>query len=209
MRAVWLAWLVVVMSVSQAWSWGQEGHSIVAEIAQRRLDPATLDKIANLLALEAPALDRPNVTLVSIANWADDYRADHKDTAGWHFVNIPDDRSTYDPDADCKNGDCVIDAIVRFRPVLADCSKSVTERLQALKFIVHFIGDIHQPLHTSERWDAYTAKDDQCGNLVPVTFFGQTTNLHAVWDTGLIMRTVYNWAPMSFDSRRPGFRGVT
>ncbi|MGY8684088.1 S1/P1 nuclease [Bradyrhizobium sp. UFLA05-153] len=193
MRAIWLAWLVVIMSVSQARSWGQEGHAIVAEIAQRRLDPATLDKIATLLALEAPALDHPHVTLASIGSWADDYRADHKDTAGWHFVDIPDDRSTFDPNADCKKGNCVIAAIARFRTVLADCSKPAPERLQALKFIVHFIGDVHQPLHASDRWDAYTGKDDQGGNLVPVTFFGQTTNLHALWDTGLIMRTVYNW----------------
>ncbi|MEK9285460.1 MULTISPECIES: S1/P1 nuclease [unclassified Bradyrhizobium] len=193
MRAVWLAWLVLGVSVSQAWSWGQEGHAIVAEIAQRRLDPATLGKIEGLLAQEAPGLDHPNVTLASIASWADDYRADHKDTAGWHFVDMPDDRSTYDPDADCKNGNCVVEAIARFRAVLGDCSKPASERLQALKFIVHFVGDIHQPLHASDRSDAYTGKDDQGGNLVPVTFFGQTTNLHTLWDTGLIMRTVYNW----------------
>jgi hypothetical protein len=193
MRAVRLAWLIVVASVSQAWSWGQEGHAIVAEIAQRRLDPATLGKIDALLALEVPSLDHPRVALASIAGWADDYRADHKDTGGWHFVNIPDDRSTYDPDADCKGGNCVIEAIARFRAILADCSKPAPERLQALKFIVHFVGDIHQPLHASDRWDAYTGKDDQGGNLVPVTFFGQSTNLHVLWDTGLIMHTVYNW----------------
>ncbi|MGX9431872.1 MULTISPECIES: S1/P1 nuclease [Bradyrhizobium] len=57
------------------------------EIARRRLDPATLGKIEGLLAQEAPALDHPNVTLASIASWADEYRADHKDTAGWHFVD--------------------------------------------------------------------------------------------------------------------------
>lgn len=193
MRALWLAWLLVVGFVSQAWAWGQEGHAIVAEIAQRRLDPATLGKVEALLVLDVPALDHPTIALASIASWADDYRADHKDTGDWHFVDIPDDRSTYDPDADCKDGKCVVAAIARFRGILSDCAKSPAERLQALKFIVHFVGDIHQPLHASDRWDSYTGKDDQGGNLIPVTFFSQSTNLHALWDTGLIMHTVYDW----------------
>ena len=178
---------------TQVLAWGQEGHSIVAEIAQRRLDESSLAKIRALLAAEAPAVDHPAVALSSIASWADDYRATHSDTASWHFVDIPDDRSTYDPDVDCKSGACVVDAIARFKSVLADCSKPAADRLQALKFVVHFVGDIHQPLHATDRWDAYTGKDDQGGNLVPVTFFGQATNLHAVWDTGLIMHTVYDW----------------
>jgi hypothetical protein len=71
------------------------------------------------------------VALSSIASWADDYRASHSDTASWHFVNIPDDRSTYDADIDCKNGACVVAAIGRFKSVLADCSKPAADRLQA------------------------------------------------------------------------------
>jgi hypothetical protein len=193
MRALSLAWLVVIASISQAWPWGQEGHSIVAEIAQRRLDPATLSKIEALLSLDTPSLARPTISLAAIGSWADDYRAAHQETAPWHFVDIPDDRATYDPDADCKQGNCVVEAISRFKAVLADCSKPASERLEALKFIVHFVGDIHQPLHASDRSDSYTGKDDQGGNLVPVTFFGQSSNLHAVWDTGIIMRTVYDW----------------
>ena len=108
-------------------------------------------------------------------------------------MNIPDDHQGYDPDADCKNDGCVVAAIARFKAVLADCSKSPADRLQALKFLTYFVGDIHQPLHATDRWDAYTGKDDQGGNLVPVTFLGQSTNLHTVWDTGLIMHTVYDW----------------
>lgn len=119
-----------------------------------------------MLALEVPALDRPSISLASIANWADDYRADHKDTADWHFVDIPDNRSTYDPAADCKDGKCAVELVVRFRTILADCSKRPAERLQTLKFIVHFVGDRHQPLHATDRWGAYTDRDDQGGNFV-------------------------------------------
>jgi S1/P1 Nuclease/Phage integrase family len=88
---------------------------------------------------------------------------------------------------------CAVEAIARFKGVLADCSKSREDRIEALKFVVHFVGDIHQPLHATNRTDSYTGKDDQGGNLVNVTFFGADTNLHAVWDTGLIMHTVYDW----------------
>ena len=193
MKTIGLVCLIAMNLPTQVLAWGQEGHSIVAEIAQRRLNVVSLAKIQALLAVEAPSIDHPAIALSSIASWADDYRASHSDAAAWHFVNIPDDRSTYDPEADCKNGACAVDAIGRFKAVLADCSKPAADRLQALKFLVHFVGDIHQPLHATDRWDAYTGKDDQGGNLVPVTFFGQATNLHAVWDTGLIMRTVYDW----------------
>jgi hypothetical protein len=192
MKVTALVSMLVLLPLGPALGWGQEGHSIVAEIAQRRLDQATLAKIANLLKLDTPEGQSP-VSLASIASWADAYTADHPETAGWHFVNIPDDRFTYQPDVDCKNGNCVVDAINRFKTVLADCSKKPEERKDALKFLVHFVGDIHQPLHTTHRIDAYTKVDDQGGNKVPVTFFGTPMTLHQLWDTGLIMRTVHAW----------------
>jgi len=76
--------------------------------------------------------------------------------------------------------------------VLGDCSKPLSERSEALRFLIHFVGDIHQPLHDETRYGA-DGKDDRGGNDVSVTFFGQKNNLHAVWDTGIIMHTVYNW----------------
>jgi hypothetical protein len=192
MKVTALVTLLVLLPLGQALGWGQEGHSIVAEIAQRRLDQATLAKIANLLKLDTPEHQAP-VSLASIASWADDYTAEHPETAGWHFVNIPDDRSTYRPDVDCKNGNCVVDAINRFKAILADCSKTPQERKDALKFLVHFVGDIHQPLHATHRIDPYTRIDDQGGNKIQVFFFGTPMTLHQVWDTGIIMRTVHAW----------------
>jgi hypothetical protein len=181
------SWAIMfaLASAGNAYGWGQEGHSIVAELAQHRLTDASVSALQKLLGR--------NVSLASIASWADDYRAEHPETGGWHFVNIPDDRATYDPAVDCAKQNCAVDAITHFTAVLGDCAKTAEEQTEALKFIVHFVGDIHQPLHSTDRADPYTRKDDQGGNLVKVTFFGADTNLHAVWDTGLIMHTVYDW----------------
>src|SRR5262245_33597645 len=95
MRTVGLALLLVPLVPLGAWTperahaWGQEGHSIVADIAQRRLDTGTLEKIKALLKSEAPDVEAPQVALASIASWADDYRSKHPESSNWHFVDIP------------------------------------------------------------------------------------------------------------------------
>ncbi len=184
MKAALFGVLLTLSVPQQAFAWGQEGHSIIAEIAQQRLDADTLRRVKTLLGGE--------VSMASVASWADDYRAAHPETAGWHFVNIPLDNTAYDPDRDCAKSDCVVQAIARLRAAVGDCSKPAGDRSEALKFLVHFVGDIHQPLHDETRFAA-DGKDDHGGNSLAVTFFGQPTNLHAVWDTGLIMHTVYDW----------------
>ena len=183
MKAIWFAGLLALMPLNEAGAWGQEGHSIVAEIAQRRLDAITLQKIRTLLGGET--------SLASTASWADDVRLLRPKTAGWHFVDIPYERATYDPAADCKEdakrGDCVINAIARAKITLADCSKLKQDRVEALMFLVHFVGDVHQPLHAAER------NGDHGGNDVQVTFFGRQMNLHSVWDSGIITHRVFDW----------------
>jgi S1/P1 Nuclease len=198
MRAFWFAVLLAVVPLAEAHGWGQEGHSIVAEIAQRRLDAGTRDKVKALLNTELPGLKDAQISFASIASWADDYRADkHDETRNWHFVNIPNDRDTYVAAVDCapdpQYGDCIINAIDRVKATLADCTKPAADRVIALKFLVHFIGDLHQPLHATSRIDPETGKNDEGGNGVLVTFFNEKTNLHKVWDTGLIMHEVYDW----------------
>jgi hypothetical protein len=165
-----------------ALAWGASGHAIVAELAQRRLEPGPLAKVKALLGGE--------VSLASIASWADDVRPHETETSNWHFVDIPYDASRYDPARDCQEsprGDCVIQAIGRLRGVLADGSQSREARARALKFLVHFVGDIHQPLHCAER------SHDRGGNDVMVFFFGNRVALHAVWDTSIIDKRVFNW----------------
>ena len=204
MRTLWVAALLALLPPDHARAWGQEGHAIVAEIAQRRVEPAALAKIYTLLRSELPGLSATTaISLASIASWADDYRPSHDETRNWHFVDIPYDRDTYRPDVDCATdprfGDCVVNAIARAHRSLADCAKPDDERVAALKFLVHFVGDIHQPLHAITRIDPNTGDQDHGGNTIEVMFYNkktklyEQTNLHAVWDTSLIMQKVYDW----------------
>lgn len=130
--------------------------------------------------------------LRDVAGWADDIRRDRPETAPWHYVDIPLDRAEYDPARDCtkpRNGDCIIGALERFQRVLRDPRRSRADRTDALRFVVHLVGDLHQPLHSADN-------RDRGGNDVKVVFFGEvlnpysgkTWNLHAVWDRGLIER---------------------
>jgi hypothetical protein len=202
-RSLCLAAVLAVLPIGPALPWGQEGHSIVAEIAQRRVSPQVNQKINDLLGSELPALKSAQFSLSSVASWADDYlHMNHDETRNWHFVDIPFDRDFYNAADDCqldpKYGDCIVNALAHFRTALADCSKPVAERAMALKFVVHFVGDIHQPLHDTTAINPDTGSDDQGGNLILVTFMDkdgkpQSTNLHHVWDTDLIMRKVYDW----------------
>jgi hypothetical protein len=118
-----------------------------------------------------------------VATSADEIRTQHPETAPWHFVNIPIFDSTvdvgYDATRDCPHDDCVVAKIEQFERALSDRHLSERQRLEALKYLVHFVGDTHQPLHVSNN-------HDRGGNGVAVTFRGNLTNLHAVWDTEII-----------------------
>lgn len=166
--------LMFIPVASQAW--GPEGHRIVGLIAAHYLNTQTKKELRRLVP------DYNNSTLAKIANWADQIRRVRHATAPWHYVDIPLNADRFVHDRDCPNGDCVIDAIRHFEQVLIDSSSSKSERLEALKFLVHFIGDVHQPLHTINN-------NDKGGNTIRVTFFGQSMNLHHLWDTGIIDHT--------------------
>jgi hypothetical protein len=161
---------------------GSEGHRIVAEIAEQYLEPATARQVRELLAIENAT------TLAQVSTWADDIRPQHRETARWHYVNIPihppsGTPTAYDAERDCSRGDCVIAAIERFEAVLRNRSAPPRDRLEALKFIVHFVADVHQPLHCAD-------DGDRGGNDIRVSLSGRTTNLHAVWDWGILAPAV-------------------
>ncbi|HKW86671.1 MAG TPA: S1/P1 nuclease, partial [Nitrospiraceae bacterium] len=178
-------------------AWGQEGHRIIAAIGESRLQQHAAENVRELLG---------DGSLSSIANWADEIRRDRPETAPWHFVDIPRDRQEYDPTRDCAfphKGDCVVAAIERYQVILADLSRSKQDRAEALKFLIHLVGDVHQPLHC--------LKDHEGGTTLDVLFYGERINpfneklwnLHAVWDVGLIqhaglseeayIRTLNDW----------------
>jgi hypothetical protein len=172
--------LFLLILPTDLFAWGGEGHKIVGEIAEARLTPAVKSQVQALL---------DGAHLADIASWADDVRRDRPETSRWHYVDVPYEASSYDAARDCQatdHGDCVIAEIARAEKVLGDTSQSKVNRAEALKFLVHFVGDMHQPLHAVERKDPATGKGDRGGNDVHVTFFGMPGNLHAVWDSGII-----------------------
>ena len=172
-----------VLCSGYAVAWGPEGHAIVAEIAEARLTDAARAQIAQLLALD----DSHAKHLDQIASWPDAVRPARPETAPWHFVDIPIDVSKYDASRDCKNGDCVVDAIQRYAKILGDRNAQPKDRLEALKFLVHFMGDVHQPLHTAMDCSKFPLPQcDKGGNLTLVSYFRKSTNFHSVWDGGII-----------------------
>lgn len=153
-----------------ALAWGVEGHQLIARIAETQLTPTARLEIQKLIAQE------PGATLVSISTWADEHR--NPATAPWHYVNFPRGNCHYQPDRDCPDGKCVIAAINRQAEVMRTASDP-GKRLTALKYLVHLVGDIHQPLHAG--WG-----DDRGGNSYQIQAFMRGSNLHAFWDTGMI-----------------------
>lgn len=156
-----------------ALAWGPEGHAIVADIAQQHLDPAAAAQVSSLLKLEG--LDR----LDQIASWADAHRKEMPGSGGWHYVDIPLAAPSYDPARDCRRDSCIVAKLEQSTRTLADRSAAPAARLEALKWVVHLVGDIHQPMHAVDN-------DDKGGNTVQVQFFGVGTNLHSVWDGRVI-----------------------
>jgi len=166
--------LIALCSPLAAYAWGSEGHRLVAEVAEAQLTPEARSEVNRLLALE------PGATLASISTWADENRS--PSTAPWHYVNLPRDSGCkYEAARDCPDGHCVVGAIERQARVLAS-SATDADKLKALKYVVHFVADVHQPLHAGYA-------DDRGGNTYQVQAFGRGTNLHALWDS----RLIENW----------------
>ncbi|HUQ89302.1 MAG TPA: S1/P1 nuclease [Vicinamibacterales bacterium] len=174
-------------------AWGGQGHRLVGLIAAERLTPIAKRNVASLL---------DGRTLADVSSWADSLTGDQVQTSYWHYVNIPTGAAGYERDRDCPKQpgveagsrsdrwrDCVVDRIGYWEERLADVKLDRADRATALKFIVHFIGDLHQPFH------ALAA--GRGGNDVKVRVFGEANcsndpkkpnacNLHSAWDGRLI-----------------------
>lgn len=162
--------IVLALLTTNVFAWGRDGHQVVAGLAAAQLSVKARAEVDRLLALE------PGATLQSISTWPDEIRI--PGTAAWHYLNFPRDTCGYDAARDCPGGNCVIAAIDKQLEVLA--SKAPDDaKLTALKYVVHFVADVHQPLHTGYA-------DDKGGNTYQLQAFGKGTNLHSLWDSGLI-----------------------
>lgn len=171
--ALVVAAILLLVTAPMAAAWGPQGHTVVGAVADARLSPAAHAEVSRLLAGEATP------TLAGVANWADQVRPSRPETAPWHYADIAENNCQYVPGINGDNGNNVIEAIRTQTAILGDTTKTDAERAEALKFVVHFVGDIHQPMH-----DAYSR--DRGGNDIPLTYNGRRTNLHSVWDSGLL-----------------------
>jgi len=164
--------LSVVLLSGACFAWGRDGHRIIGAIAEKLLTEKTKAALKDLLG---------DQTLADAGNWADEIRSDK--SYDWakplHYINVPRDAKAVDEQRDCNKCECVTCAIRKYADVLRSANASKEEHVEALKFLVHFVGDVHQPLHASYA-------DDKGGNSVKVTWMGKPTNLHAVWDYSLI-----------------------
>jgi nuclease S1 len=163
--------LAALISAPSAWSWGPIGHRVASRMAEDRLTPVALTAIHNLLG--------PGISLAQISNWADEQQ-NPSGSASWHYVNVPISESRYDVKY-CPSSGCVVSKIEDFKRVLKDPKASKAEKQVALKFLVHLIEDLCQPLHVGDT-------GSKGGNLIQVQFYGIGSNLHRVWDSQIIER---------------------
>jgi hypothetical protein len=161
-------------------SWSFDAHRLICEIAWRELTPAVRERVANLIAN-----DRPYERFSDACVWADLVRGDsvYDRYATAHYMNVPAGSPTVDPDIHCRETYCVIEAIRDLTDALANRSLDHARRREALLFLVHLVGDIHQPMHVAR-------PNDRGGTDTRVRFFGEETNLHALWDVGLVQRAL-------------------
>jgi hypothetical protein len=184
--------LLVCLSVfvpSQALAWAQLGHRLVGDLAASRLTPQAQAQVARLLAGE------PDPTLGGVAGWADDLRRTDperfKVTSEWHYIDSKDGTCGFVLPRDCPDGNCVVAALESQLKVLADRRQLATVRRDALKWVVHLVSDVHQPLHASKLRDS-GGNQFQVSlrtTLAPESYSNKNyvngvmdTNLHAVWD---------------------------
>ena len=177
----YLILLILFLAPAPASAWWEYGHETVARVAELSVRPATRVALRRLLAQSA-LLDTPTCparTIEDAAYWPDCVKTlgDRFSYAfSWHYQNV-DVCRPYDKTASCRDGHCVSAQIERNARLLADRTVPVRERLQALAFLVHFVGDLHQPLHAGDR-------SDRGGNDFPVAYgvIAGRNNLHATWD---------------------------
>jgi hypothetical protein len=203
--AMALSSMVTLSSVTTpAFAWGDEGHEIVGLIAQHYLDPAVATKVNSLLAGDTTQLTT-NTHIDMEATWADHYREHSKDnynqTHFWHYVDLeisaPPDMMKACNNEPSLNGaaafpgvanDCVVDKINEFAAELKDPATSQQERLYALQFLLHFVGDLHQPLHSSDDNDAGgNNKKVKAVPVLPKSAGSSTGKLHGFWDNQFVV----------------------
>jgi hypothetical protein len=194
--ALFVALVAASLAVPGVRAWGCKGHQTVALIAEKHLTPEAQDLVFTLLKENpiAPDVKRYCGTAVGdlmgdASTWADDIRGERKN-GPWHYIDIPRGAPRGSLEPFCGKEGCVTSAIAEQVAILRDKSASGAKRAEAARYIIHFMGDLHQPLHS-------TTNDDEGGNCVPLNYFRRTAhqvghgfapNLHSVWDSAILER---------------------
>lgn len=171
MRVLTIVAAAAALLPSPAFAWGKTGHRVIAAIADTQLSGLARAHVEEILGY--------GESLDEAANWPDEMRSApgefwRKTATPWHYVTL--NGIVYDhapPEGDA------LEALSHFRAVLRDPNSNREDKQTALRFVVHLVGDLHQPLHVGKCCD-------KGGNDVKVTWFGKPTNLHAVWDSSLV-----------------------
>ncbi|RVQ65995.1 S1/P1 Nuclease [Croceicoccus ponticola] len=174
-----------VAMTAPAHAWGPSGHRVVGQIAADNVSGRTAAEIALILD--------DGETLAEASTWPDEQRSDpaafwQKEAGAYHYVTLPDGKS-YAEAGTPPQGDA-ISALARFTKVLKDDKASREDKALALRFVVHIVGDLHQPLHNG-------SGKDRGGNEFQVTYFGRSTNLHTVWDRELVASSDYSFSELA------------
>jgi hypothetical protein len=184
---------LTLLAPAPALAWGVQGHQVIAALARAYLSDGAKARIDALLATDKDALTPGD--MLARAPWADAWRQEHKETTEWHFVDIEIDEPVDLPKA-CFNRpaslvpaskgpekDCILGRLSAFEKEAADPTLPDAERVFALKYVLHLVGDIHQPMHASDHLD-------RGGNCIGLDLGdGRPTNLHTYWDS-IVLRSL-------------------
>jgi hypothetical protein len=205
------ALLLLTWPAPSARAWGCKGHQTVALIAEKHLTPEALQMIQKLFGGSPidPKLKRwcGNATgdlMVDASTWPDDVR-NERNNGPWHYIDIPRGKRKGSLDEYCGTEGCVTRAIEEQRAILKDKSADPLKRAEAIRYLIHFVGDMHQPLHAINN-------ADNGGNCVPVKYLHHeplpnplhperedfSPNLHQIWDTEIVERDMEISSPQRY-----------
>ena len=158
-------------------AWGPIGHRVIARIAQQHLSAKARSRLAFYFGKD--------FALEELAMWADDIKEQRSETGPWHYLDITPEATSLEMERDCPKGNCIAWKIREFIGISRLALRKKDELLEPIKFIVHFGGDLHQPLHLGH-------PQDRGGWDIPVELNGRSMNLHEAWDSGILELTGEN-----------------
>lgn len=176
--------LTLAISAPPLLAWGQTGHRSIAEIAERNMRPESVRKAHALLG---------GHDLAYASTWADEIRSDPKNfghSFGWHYTTWAESDPDFHAHDENKDTGQLLSQIDAQLAILKNPTASDSDRSQALKFVIHLLGDVHQPLHVGNA-------GDKGGNACRVTWHGRNSNLHTVWDSEMIDKSQLSYTELA------------